>query len=155
MCAKSLQSCLTLCDPMDCNSPGSSVHGILQARILEWVAMPSSRGLSNYREQTRVSWHWLVGSLPLVPPGKTFTIYHLPFAFKSLSLLSAVQLRNNPGMLMRTVGLPKVTGVLGSGARTLVLGVSHFITCAINNYSTVLGSLVRSLAFSHYFLISF
>ena len=41
--AKSLQSCLTLCDSMDCSLPGSSVHGILQARILEWVAMPSSR----------------------------------------------------------------------------------------------------------------
>ena len=39
-CTKSLQSCPTLCDPMDCNLPGSSVHGILQARILEWVAMP-------------------------------------------------------------------------------------------------------------------
>ena len=37
------QSCSTLCDPMDCNQPGSSVHGILQARILEWVAMPFSR----------------------------------------------------------------------------------------------------------------
>ena len=43
------QSCLTLCDPMDCNSPDSSVHGILQARILEWVAMPSSRGSSQPR----------------------------------------------------------------------------------------------------------
>ena len=39
--AKSLQSCLTLCDPMDCSPPGSSVYGILQARILEWVAIPS------------------------------------------------------------------------------------------------------------------
>ena len=38
--AKSLQSCPTLCDPMDCRPPGSSVHGTLQARILEWVAMP-------------------------------------------------------------------------------------------------------------------
>ena len=40
------QSCLTLCDPMDCSPPGSSVHGILQARTLEWVAMPSSTGSS-------------------------------------------------------------------------------------------------------------
>ena len=40
------QSCLTLCDPMDCSPPGSSVHGILQARILEWVAISSSRGSS-------------------------------------------------------------------------------------------------------------
>ena len=47
MCAKLPQSCLTLCDPMDCNSPGSSVPQILQARILEWVAIPSSRGSSH------------------------------------------------------------------------------------------------------------
>ena len=44
--AESLQSCLTLCDPRDCSPRGSSVHGIIQARILEWVAMPSSRGSS-------------------------------------------------------------------------------------------------------------
>jgi len=46
MHAQSLQLCPTLCDPMDCNPPGSSIPGILQARILEWVAMPSSRGSS-------------------------------------------------------------------------------------------------------------
>ena len=46
VCAQSLQSCLTLYDPMNCSPPGSSVHGILQARILEWVAMPLSRGSS-------------------------------------------------------------------------------------------------------------
>ena len=45
--AKSLQSCPTLCDPMDHSLSGSSVHGILQARIVEWVAMPSSRGSPN------------------------------------------------------------------------------------------------------------
>ena len=39
MHAQSLQSCLTLCNPMDCSPPGSSVHGVLQARILEWVAL--------------------------------------------------------------------------------------------------------------------
>ena len=44
--AKLLQSCLTLGDLMNCSLPGSSIHGILQARILEWVAMPSSRGSS-------------------------------------------------------------------------------------------------------------
>ena len=43
MHAKSLQLCPTLCDPMDCSPPGSSVHGIPQARILEWVAIPFSR----------------------------------------------------------------------------------------------------------------
>ena len=40
------QSCATFCDPVDCSPPGSSVHGIFQARTLEWVAMPSSRGSS-------------------------------------------------------------------------------------------------------------
>ena len=49
------QSCLTLCDPMDCSPPGSSVHGTLQARILEWVAVLSSRGSSQLRDQTQVS----------------------------------------------------------------------------------------------------
>ena len=44
-CAKSLQSCLTPCDPMDCSPPGSSAHGTLQARILEWVVISSSRAL--------------------------------------------------------------------------------------------------------------
>ena len=43
------QSCPTLCDPMDCNPPGSSVHGISQARILEWVASSFSRGSSQPR----------------------------------------------------------------------------------------------------------
>ena len=53
--AKSLQSCPTLCDPIECNSPGSSVHGILQARIMDWVAMSSFRGSSPPRDQTQVS----------------------------------------------------------------------------------------------------
>ena len=44
MHAESLQSCPTLCDPMDCSPPGSSVHGILQASILEWIAILYSRG---------------------------------------------------------------------------------------------------------------
>ena len=47
------QSCLTLCNPMDCSPPGSSVHGILQARILEWVAIPFSRGSSQRRNWTQ------------------------------------------------------------------------------------------------------
>ena len=53
--AKSLQSCLTLCNPMDCSPPASSVHAILQARMLEWVAVPSSRGSSRPRDGNWVS----------------------------------------------------------------------------------------------------
>ena len=55
MHAKSLQSYLTFFYPVDSCLPGSSVHGILQARILEWVAMSSSRGSSQPRDQTHVS----------------------------------------------------------------------------------------------------
>ena len=54
--AKLLQSCPTLCDPMDCSPPGSSVRGIVQVRILEWVAMPSSRGFFQPRDQTCISY---------------------------------------------------------------------------------------------------
>ena len=49
------QSCLTLCDLMDCSLPSSSIHGIFQARVPEWVAISFSRGSSRLRDQTRVS----------------------------------------------------------------------------------------------------
>ena len=60
------QSCLTLYDPMDCGPPGSSVHGILQARILEWVAIPFSVGASQPSSPALQA-----DSLPSEPPGKT------------------------------------------------------------------------------------
>ena len=63
------QSCPTLGDPMDYSSPGSSVHGILQARILQWAAMPSSKGSSQPRNRTR-SPALQADSLPSEPPGK-------------------------------------------------------------------------------------
>ena len=74
--ARSLQSCPTLCDPMDPSPPGSSVHGIFQARVLEWVAIPFSRGSSRPRDGTPVSWvtciarwilyHWATRKLYLL-----------------------------------------------------------------------------------------
>ena len=63
------QSCQTFWDPMDCSLPGSSVHGILQARTLEWVAMPSSRASSQPRDQTQVS-RIARRFLESEPPGK-------------------------------------------------------------------------------------
>ena len=48
------QSCLTLCDALDCSLPGSSVHGIFQAIVLEWIAISFSRGSSQPRARTRV-----------------------------------------------------------------------------------------------------
>ena len=90
MRTKSLQQCPTLCDSMDCSPSSSSVHGILQAKILEWVAKLSSRGSSQPRDRTRVSCIFCIGRrilLPLAPPGKP----HLSLAsifmitFQSLS----------------------------------------------------------------------
>ena len=52
---KVAQSCLTLYEPLDCSPPGTSAHGIFQARILEWVAIPFSRGSSWPRDRTQVS----------------------------------------------------------------------------------------------------
>ena len=74
VCGKLLQLCLTFCDPTDCSPRGSSVHGIFQANILEWVAMPSSRGSFRPRNRTQTQGsnlsflcllHWQAGSLPL------------------------------------------------------------------------------------------
>ena len=68
-----VQLCLTLRDPMDCSPPGSSVHGILQARILQWVAFPFSRASSRPRDQTQVSCIagrfftiWAIGKSPRI-----------------------------------------------------------------------------------------
>ena len=72
MHAKSFQSCLALWNPMNGSAPGSFVHGILKARILKWVAIPSSRGSSQPRDRTHISQIscWQAGSLPLAPTGK-------------------------------------------------------------------------------------
>ena len=72
ICAKLLQSCLTLCNPMGCNPPGSSVHGIFQAKILGWVAHLLLQGISSLLTQVSNP-HLLlllnrqVHSLPLCP----------------------------------------------------------------------------------------
>ena len=66
------QSCLTLCDPVDCNPPGFSIHGILQARILKWVAISFSRGSSQSRGYSQSAQHtWsevLILFLSVSPP---------------------------------------------------------------------------------------
>ena len=80
---KVTQLCSTLCDLMDHSLPGSSVHGILQARILEWVAIPFSSRSSRSRDQTRVS-HIEANCLSSEPPG----LYskHIFYFLKSIKL---------------------------------------------------------------------
>ena len=86
---KLLQSCLTLCDPMDCSPLGSSVHGILQARIMEWAAMPSSRGSSWLRDQTCVS--CFAGRLfTTEPPGKPSAMLKTKIFIKQNIFISLV-----------------------------------------------------------------
>ena len=112
MHAKWLQSCLTLCDPKDGSPPGSSVHGILQARMLEWVPISFSRGSSQPRDRTRVScfagrrfilWaSWSVfktlieSSLwnknQLFPPHSSYPLYPLPEGQKTSGNISALWL---------------------------------------------------------------
>ena len=80
VCAQSLSCIQLFATPLGCNPAGSFVHGILQARILEWDAMPSSRGSSRPRDRTRVSCvclHWQVDSLLLSPHQGTFSSKHL------------------------------------------------------------------------------
>ena len=68
-------SCLTLCDPIFYNPPGSTVHGIFQARILEWVAVSCSRDLPEPGvEPASLTTAALTGSSPLEPPGKQSVI---------------------------------------------------------------------------------
>ena len=70
-CMLLLQSCPTLCNTMDCSLPGSSVHGILQARVLDRVALPSGIFLMQGSSPHLLCLlHWQLGSLPLAPPGK-------------------------------------------------------------------------------------
>ena len=66
------QSCPALCSPKDFSPPGSAVHGILQARILGWVAIPTPEDLSDLEIELPFLGllHWQVDSFPLVPPGK-------------------------------------------------------------------------------------
>ena len=72
MCTQSLQLCPTFCKPMDCSPPGSYVHGIFQARILEQVVISFCMGSSQPRDQTHISWISCIadGFSIAEPPGK-------------------------------------------------------------------------------------
>ena len=71
--SKVAQSCLTLCDPMDCSPPGFSLHGILQARVLEWVAISFSRDLPDPGIEPG-SPAFQADALTAEPPGKPFKL---------------------------------------------------------------------------------
>ena len=141
VCAKVLQLCL--CDPTYYSLPGSSDHGILQTRILVWVAVSYSRGSSQPRDRTRSLLHllcWRVSSLPLAPPGKSeplllfwfiplntylvyfscvFSVGFFFFFFKLMNFLSPQKL----GLLTSTVSGEqpgRFSGVILNGCFCLV-----------------------------------
>ena len=94
VCCLVAQLCLTLCNPMDCSLPGSSVHGISQARILEWVAISSSRGDSWLRDPTHIScigrrilYHWAT---------REAQVGSLPKQLNSMWLISVAYIRKHP-----------------------------------------------------------
>ena len=104
--AQSLQSCLTLCDPVDCSQPGSSVHGILQARILKRVAISSSRGSSQARDWTSISCteggfftHWATWETP--------TLY-LAFLNKKSFVRERIYVSTIPSVLKNCLGKSKI-----------------------------------------------
>ena len=103
--AQSLQSCPTLCDPMDHRPPDCSVQGILQARKLKWIVMPSSRGSSWSRDWTCISYVSCIGrggSLPLAPPGKPLLQKYWSHMRASLSWPNTVQ---RPHLPVPSLGL--------------------------------------------------
>ena len=140
MHAKSLQSCPTLYDSVDCNPPGSSVYEIFQARILELIAIPFSRGI--FLTQASIPHllcllHWQVDSLPLVPLGKPLFLlimqkmkYTLG-AFSSVQLFSRVRLFATPWITACQASL-SITNSWSSLRLTSIKSVmpsSHLILC--------------------------
>ena len=131
---KLLQSCLTLCNPMDCSLPGSSVHGISQARILEWVAMSSSRGSSQPRNQTCVSYVSCTGRqvFCFFVFLTTSATQEAPFCFfSSVQSLSHVRLFATPWIAARQASL-SITNSQSSPRLMSIKSVmpsSHLILC--------------------------
>ena len=92
------QSCPTLCNPKNCSPPGSSVHGILQARILEWAAISFSRGYSPPSDQTWVS--CIAGRFfTTEPPGDPDICYRMIFIFRKSTFISLGEVKVSPPCL--------------------------------------------------------
>ena len=93
------QSCPTLSDPMDCSLSGSSVHGIFQARVLEWIAISFSRGSSRPRNRTRVSHTagrrftcllWALSGKPITAHSRYLNVCSFDFIMRNISLTMTV-----------------------------------------------------------------
>ena len=112
MCAKSPQSCLMLCNCMDCNLLGSSVHGILQARILEWAAIPFSRESSKPRSPALQA-----DSLPSEPSGKSIHVFMYTYSCSLEGMMLKLKLQYFGYLMWRVDSLEKTLMLGGIGAR--------------------------------------
>ena len=106
-CAQLLSCGRLFCDAMDCSPPGSSVHGILQARILVWVAL-SSKGIFQTQGSKRRLLHWQVESLPLSHLGRNGL-----HSWCFMNLLSCAEKQTSPGYSPYILGLPSAKGCTG------------------------------------------
>ena len=108
-----IQSCPILCDRMDCRRPGFSVHRILQARMLEWVAMPFSKGYSQSRDQTQVSRIYIKVPRYLRRKTEFLSSSYEDSSARSMVLNSTCIKLYEPGGIVETcspVGLPNLHG---------------------------------------------
>ena len=128
------------CDPMDYSPPGSSVHGIFQARILEWVAIPFSRGSSWPRDRTRVSCN----------AGRLFTDWatrELAFKFSSVQYLSRVWLFATPWIAAHQASRPSPTPGVHSNSCPLSRWCHPAISSSVIPFSSCPQSLPASESF--------
>ena len=122
--AKLLQSCLTLCNAMDCSPPGSSVHGIFQARMLEQVAEPSCRGSSQSRDGTHVSMSTCLAR---------WVLYHQ----RHLGSLCVMHVHANTRVCEHTYKLMPATWALLSPDAVGFLPSPCFCSLVLSAYSTL------------------
>ena len=116
-----VQSCPNLCEPRDCSPPGSSVHGIFQGGILEWVAISSSRGSSWSRDQNYVS--CTVDALPLSHRGSPIDTKVLRWLFLKRDKWDLIKLNSFPGNSLAVQWLGLHTSSAGHMGSILGLGI--------------------------------
>ena len=132
-CMLVAQSCPTLCDTMDCCPPGSSVHGILQANILEWAAISSSMGSSWPRDGTQVSL-LQPNTLPSEPPGKSYIWQGVRLMPSFRTVITVWGANGIPGkkILLLSVGVSQIglASVCGK-VDSVSSEPAHFPTCKV------------------------
>ena len=118
------QLCPTLCDSMDCSPPGSSVHGVFQARILEWAAIPFSRGSSQPRDQTWVSTLQAFSLYYLSHQG-IHNSFYLPSCIIVITM-SSIHFGNHINIIQKQFPLGKPRGTVKPTIFTYIFTVSSF-----------------------------